>query len=84
MPISQATILSIYGSLCDLVDSIDVINSLGLQPDLFEGAESAQARLVQCIVAAHRLAHASQRAAIAEIMRDDREVQIDPITGRAG
>lgn len=82
MPISQATILAIYGDLCDLVEKIDTLRSLALQGNLFTKTEDRERLATAYIEGLYDAAKDAQRLAIDHIMRDDRKIRVNPLTGR--
>jgi len=82
MPISQATILAIYGDLCDLVEKIETLANQGTQPGLFDGPGSREGAIIEGVLALHRSAKEAQVTAIAHMMADDSEIQPNPLTGR--
>lgn len=82
MPISQATILSIYGDLCTIVDAVEKLRSETDQLDLFTSPETVAARIRELTRAAHETAIRAQRSAIIQITSDDHEIQVNPVSGR--
>jgi hypothetical protein len=82
MPISQATILAIYGDLCDLVEKVETLRMQAFEPDLFEGDASRWTAVCKGIEHLRAASIDIQRQAIAHIMADDAEISVNPITGR--
>lgn len=82
MPISQETILAIYGDLCDLVEKIETLHDQAFEPDLFTTHTGRWAVVLDEIKALRASSHDAQQQAIAHMMHDDREIRPNPITGR--
>lgn len=82
MPISQATILAIYGDLCDLVEKVETLHNQMTQPDLFTKRSDRNAAMHKGLQAIFEAAKASQRDAINHMMADDPEIEVNPLTGR--
>lgn len=82
MPISQATILAIYGDLCDLVEKIDTAHTQATEPDLFMSLEGRASAVFIGLEQLKAAAHDAQRQAIAHIISDDPRLEVNPITGR--
>lgn len=82
MPISQATILAIYGDLCDLVEKIETISGMATQLELFPDVSSREEAVRLQVVNLHASAQEAQKQAIAHIMADDKALHVNPITGR--
>lgn len=82
MPISQATILAIYGDLCDLVEKIETVKNQATQPDLWWQPGELQPALIKQIEALYASAHDAQRQAITHIMADEPKLHVHPLTGR--
>jgi hypothetical protein len=82
MPISQATILAIYGDLCDLVEKIETTYNQAHQPDLFAGAKDANEAVRLALGNLLVAAKGAQEDAIAGLLRDEPTIHVNPITGR--
>ena len=83
MPISQKTILAIYGDLCDLVEKIETLANQATQLELFPDTSSREEALRLTAVNLHASAKAAQEDAIRAILGEAPEIEINPITGRA-
>lgn len=82
MPISQETVLSLYGELRDLADLGEKLERLMRQPDLITPRKLQQANVNK---AALELALAVQRRAdlaLNTILGQDDALQANPLTGR--
>jgi len=82
MPISQATILAIYGDLCDIVEKIETLANQATQLELFPDVSSREEALRLTAVNLFASAKDAQRQAIAHIMADDAALHVNPISGR--
>ena len=82
MPISQKTILAIYGDLCDVVEAIERLRQAALQGDLFLADAEARARVETLVQEAYRVAYDAQRAAIEHMIADEPAIAVHPLTGR--
>jgi hypothetical protein len=82
MPISQATILAIYGDLCDIVEKVETLANQATQLELFPDVSSREEALRLTAVNLFASAKEAQRQAIAHMMADDSEIVANPITGR--
>lgn len=82
MPISQATILAIYGDLCDLVEKVETLRMQAFEPDLFEGDQSRWKAVCKGIEHLRAVSVDIQKQAIAHIMADDPKLSVNPLTGR--
>lgn len=82
MPISQATILAIYGDLCDLVEKLETLENQLNQPGLWPELTAQEGRFTDLVESVVRAGKDAQRQAIVHIMADDRTIVPNPITGR--
>lgn len=82
MPITQATILAIYGDLCDLAEKLETLANQATQPELFPAEGTREGALIQGILSIDQAAKEAQRQAIEHMMRDDRKIRPNPLTGR--
>lgn len=82
MPISQATILAIYGDLCDLIEKIETLDRQAFQPGLFDSPKERTKRVYDAIGMLRASAAQVHRQAINHITRDDPALELNPITGR--
>jgi len=82
MPISQATILAIYGDLCDLCEKIETLSFQAHQPDLFSTPSERRAAVYKHVRELNLAAKAIQRDALAHMMADQPDLDANPITGR--
>jgi hypothetical protein len=82
MPISQKTILSIYGDLCTLVEGLEALREAANEPDMFIAAEGRLTALLAALEALAASGHRLQQSAIEEIVGEAPEYEVNPITGR--
>jgi len=82
MPISQATILAIYGDLVDLVEKIETLANQATQPGLFDEDAHRNRTVIEGVLALERSAKDAQREAIAHVMAEAPELAVHPLTGR--
>jgi hypothetical protein len=82
MPISQETILLIYGDLVDLVEKIETLAGQASQPDLFTTPGQRRAAVYKSLAALNRAAKDVHRQAIAHLLADGPEYEVNPLTGR--
>lgn len=82
MPISQKTMLELYGQLRDLADLGETLERLMRQPDMLTKRRLQQAAINE---AALTLALAVQRRAdlaLTAILSEDDDITANPLTGR--
>lgn len=82
MPISQATILAIYGDLCDLVEKIETLHHQAFEPGLFSAhikRGPAIDRGIENLLASAKDIH---QQAIVHMLKDEPQLEMNPITGR--
>jgi hypothetical protein len=82
MPISQATILAIYGDLVDLVEKIETLRMQAFEPDLFSDRWTRQEAVYKGIKHLRQVSHEIQKQAIEHILADEPGLAVNPITGR--
>lgn len=82
MPISQATILAVYGDLCDLVEKVETLSMQALEADLFTAQADREKAVAEGIKALRLAAIDAQKTAIAHIMAEAPEYSVHPLTGR--
>lgn len=82
MPISQKTILAIYGDLCDLVEKIETLASQATQLELFPDVSSREEHLRLQALNLHVAAKSAQEDAIRAILGEAPELEVNPLTGR--
>lgn len=82
MPISQATILAIYGDLCDLVEKIETLANQATQLELFPDVSSREEALRLTAVNLYMSAKSAQQDAIRHVLGEAPEYEINPLTGR--
>ena len=83
MPITQATVLLIYGQLVEVVDLIEATNMRIREPGFFDPDNWDQRTVRAMLAKLETEARALQRAAVEQLMQDAPGVTVNPITGRA-
>lgn len=83
MPISQETLLLIYGELRTLVDRIELLEIQARLPVEPRRGGLRAIKLSDGIKALATEARLAQRVAIARLLDDAPSVEIDPLTGEA-
>lgn len=81
MPISQKTILAIYGNLCELADACEVSLQALLQPDLLDPSSGGPAKAETIVRDLRQRAYDAQREAISAMLADDPTISVNPLTG---
>lgn len=82
MPISQRTMLTIYGNLCDVLEAVERLHMQASQGELFEATTATAERTRAMVAEAYRIAYRAQRQAIDQILHDEPEIEVNPLTGR--
>lgn len=82
MPISQKTILAIYGDLCDLVEKIETLANQATQLELFPDVSSREEHVRLQVVNLWTSAKAAQEDAIRAVLGEAPELEVNPLTGR--
>jgi hypothetical protein len=82
MPISQKTILALYGDLCDLAEKLETLANQATQPGLFDDDHDRDRAVIEGVLALDRTAKDIQRMAIGHIMLEAPEYEVNPVTGR--
>lgn len=82
MPISQKTVLIIYGLLAELAEASEKTLGRLTQPDLLEERPTGLPDALEGIRGLNLRAQKAQREAIAAIMGDDAGISVNPITGK--
>lgn len=81
MPISQETLLLIYGELRQLVDRIEALATVTDLKFSSGRRAVAPAELRQAIKALTSEARLAQRVAIARLLDDEPQIEVNPLTG---
>jgi len=81
MPISQKTILSIYGDLLILVTGIENLRELYLQPDLLIEPPEREIVFGTALAALADRARDASKAALETIMEEAPDLSVNPLTG---
>ncbi len=84
MPISQVTMLLVYGMLCDLVEEVQAAADALRQPTLLAEAQEPQEAALALLDGLRARSYDLHRAAIAAMLQDDKKLKIHPLTGRVG
>lgn len=82
MPISQKTILAIYGDLCDLCEKVETLANQATQLELFPDVTSREEHVRLQVVNLWQSAKAAQEDAIRAILGEAPELEVNPLTGR--
>lgn len=82
MPISQQTMLALYGRLADIADASSRMLKQCTQGDLLTPKQQPVLTPLECLAALDGYIGSMQKHAIEDLLSDDREIEINPITGR--
>lgn len=82
MPISQKTVLAIYGELCDLADMAEKLRNLAAQGDLFTAPRVRRLEVEADMRKLLLRVDTAQRNALAAILHDEPDTEVNPLTGR--
>lgn len=83
MPISQLTVLALYGELRNLVTRIEMSAEILYQMSRHEPDETKRARIYTQVAGLRSDCLLAERAAIGVILADAPQIKIDPLTGEA-
>ncbi len=82
MPISQTTLLLMYGDLCDLSDMGEKLAQMIAQGDLLKKPKQRQVDIERLALELALAVQRRQRQAISHMLGDEPDMSIDPLTGR--
>lgn len=82
MPISQKTMLTIYGELCDLAEMGEKLAQMIAQGDLLMKSSAKRKAVEQAALVLALAAQRRQINALALILTDEPAINANPLTGR--
>ncbi len=82
MPISQKTILAIYGELLGVMEAADAAFEAASQPTLVPGLGGEALDPVKALEGIRRRSNRAVQEAIRLMLRDEPKLEVDPISGK--